>query len=33
MSSDNWKWSLNQEDPQVKKDREERQEEFNERYK
>jgi hydroxylamine dehydrogenase len=33
MSSDNWKWSLNQEDPEVKKNREERQKEFNERYK
>ncbi len=33
MSSDNWKWSLNREDPAVKKAREERQKEFNARYK
>jgi len=33
MRSDNWKWSLNQEDPEVKRVREQRQKEFTERYK
>lgn len=33
MSSDNWKWSRNQEDPAVKKAREQRQKEFEDRYK
>ena len=33
MSSDNWKWSLNQEDPEVKADRDKRQKEFTDRYK
>ena len=33
MSSDNWKWSLNQEDPGVKQERAARQQEFVDRYK
>jgi hypothetical protein len=32
-NSDNWKWSINKEDPAVKKARQERQEEFGARYK
>jgi hypothetical protein len=31
-NSDDWKWSVNKEDPGVKKAREKRQEEFNARY-
>jgi hypothetical protein len=33
MNSDNWKWSLNKEDPEVKKARDQRQQEFTDRYK
>jgi hypothetical protein len=33
MASDNWKWSLNQEDPAVREDREKRQKAFKDRYK
>jgi hypothetical protein len=32
QNSDDWKWSINKEDPEVKADREKRQAEFNERY-
>ena len=32
-NSDNWKWSINKEDPALKKARQERQEEFRARYK
>jgi hypothetical protein len=32
-NSDNWKWSINKEDPSVKEAREKRQQEFNARYK
>jgi hypothetical protein len=32
-NSDNWKWSVNKEDPAVKAAREKRQQEFNARYK
>jgi len=32
-NSDNWKWSINKEDPEVRKAREKRQEEFKARYK
>jgi hypothetical protein len=32
-NSDNWKWSINKEDPSVKEAREKRQKEFNARYK
>jgi hypothetical protein len=33
MNSDDWKWALNKEDPEVKEAREKRQEEFRARYK
>lgn len=33
MNSDDWKWSLNKEDPKVRADREKRQKEFLDRYK
>jgi hypothetical protein len=32
-NSDNWKWSINKEDPSVKEAREKRQKEFDARYK
>jgi hypothetical protein len=33
LESDDWRWSINKEDPEVKRAREKRQEEFHERYK